>query len=172
MMLSHTLPLRPNNERWILFTQTALVCLEQNPLSGYCQVSSRLTTMAFYDTQTFPRKFPRKHSNTSRIRKSYSGWSRAHLAVSIEWVLSQTNESCLCESSSPFTMGLNGSQYHYIIYVYSTICYLPTSSEFSCPRSSNTSIGSVRTWAQCTQKPMNSSMKSAVSTLFWFIPCD
>ena len=53
-------------------------------LSGYCQVSSRSTAMAFYDAQSFPRGFPRKHSNTSRIRKSYSGRSRAHLAASTE----------------------------------------------------------------------------------------
>ena len=46
----------------------------------------------------------------SRIRKSYSSQSRAHLTVSTEWVLSQTNENCLCESSWPFTLGLYGSQ--------------------------------------------------------------
>ena len=42
------------------FTQTALVCLEQNSLSRYCQVSFRLPTMAFYDVQNFPQGFPRE----------------------------------------------------------------------------------------------------------------
>ena len=36
-------------ERSNWFLPTALVCLEQNSLSWYCQVSSRSTTMAFYD---------------------------------------------------------------------------------------------------------------------------
>ena len=92
------------------FTQTAFVWLEQNSLSGYDQVSSRLTAMEFHDTQNFLWGFQRKHSNVSHIRKSHSGWSRAHLAVSTEWVLSQTNESCLWKSSPPFTMGLYGNQ--------------------------------------------------------------
>ena len=39
------------------------------------------TSMAFYDTQNFPWGFPRKHSNALHVRKSYSGRSRAHLAV-------------------------------------------------------------------------------------------
>ena len=43
-----------------------------------------------------------------------SSQSRAHLAVSTEWVLSQTNRSCLCESSSPFTVG---SLYDYVIHI-------------------------------------------------------
>ena len=106
-----------HSKRWNRFTQTALVCLEQNSLSGYHQVSSRSTAMAFYDAQSFLRGFPRKHSNASSVRKSYSSWSRAHLAVSTEWVLSETNKSCLCKSISPFTMGLYGSPYDYIIHV-------------------------------------------------------
>ena len=67
-----------------VYTKGYLVCLEQNLLSGYRQVSSRLTAMAFYSTQSFPWGFPKKHSNTSCIRKSYSGQSRAHLADSTE----------------------------------------------------------------------------------------
>ena len=106
-----------HSERWNRFTQTALVRLEQNSLSGYCQVSSRSTAMAFYDAQNFPRGFPRKHSNASRIRKSYSDQSRAHLAASTEWVSSQTNERCLCKSISPFTMCLYGSPHDYVIHV-------------------------------------------------------
>ena len=73
--------------------------------------------MAFYDVQNFPRGFPRKHSKASCIRKSYSGRSRAHLAASTEWVSSQTNESCLCKSISPFTVGLYGSPCDYVIHV-------------------------------------------------------
>ena len=73
--------------------------------------------LAFYDVQNFPQGFPRKLSNASRIRKSYSGRSRAHLATSTEWVSSPTNKSCLCKSISPFTMGLYGSPYDYVIHV-------------------------------------------------------
>ena len=43
-----------------------------------------------------------------------SGRSRAHLTVSTERVLFQTNKSCLCKSISPFTMGLYGSPYDYV----------------------------------------------------------
>ena len=50
-------------------------------------------------------------SNASCIRRSYSDRSRAHLAVSTEWVSSETNKNSLCKSSSPFTMGLYGSLY-------------------------------------------------------------
>ena len=35
------------------------LCLEQNSLNGYCQVSSGLTAMALYDAQNFSRGFPR-----------------------------------------------------------------------------------------------------------------
>ena len=60
--------------------------------------------------------------------------SRAHLAVSTEWVLSQTNESCLCKSSSPFTMGLHGSQYDYVIHVaLITILRISLSTSFQPP---------------------------------------
>ena len=57
-----------------------------------------------------------------RIVKCHNSWSRAHLAVSTEWVLSQTNENCLCESSSPFTMGLYGSPYDYLILIVLIAC--------------------------------------------------
>ena len=49
--------------------------------------------------------------------KNYSGWSRAHLAIFTECVSSQTNKRCLCKSSWPFTLGLYGSQYDYVIHV-------------------------------------------------------
>ena len=42
-----------HSERSTRFTQTAFVCLGRNSLSGYCQVRSRSTSMAFYDTQNF-----------------------------------------------------------------------------------------------------------------------
>ena len=45
--------------------------------------------------------FPRKLSNVSHIRKSFSDRFRAHLAAPTEWVSSQTNKSCLCKSISP-----------------------------------------------------------------------
>ena len=70
-----------------------------------------------YDVQNLPRGFPRKHSNASPIRKSYSGQSRAHLAASTEWVSYQVNESCLCKSISPFTMKLYSSTYDYVIHM-------------------------------------------------------
>ena len=66
--------------------------------------------------QKFLRGFPRKHSNVSHIRKSKSSQSRSQLAVSTEWVSSQTNKSCSCKSISPFTMGLYGSLYDYVIH--------------------------------------------------------
>ena len=50
-------------------------------------------------------------------RKYHSRRSRAHLAVSTERVLFQTNTGCLCKSISPFTMGLYGSPYDYVIHV-------------------------------------------------------
>ena len=67
--------------------------------------------MAFYDAQNLPWRFPPKHTHALHIKKSCSGQSRAHLAVSTEQVSSQTN--CLCKSSSPFTMGLSD----YTVYV-------------------------------------------------------
>ena len=51
----------PQSERSTQFTQTAFISLGQNSLSGYCQVSSRLTALVLYDAQNFPRGFPRKH---------------------------------------------------------------------------------------------------------------
>ena len=56
-------------------------------------------------------------------KKSYSGWSRAHLAVSSEWVLSQTNESCLCELISRFHYGPLWSSI-WLHHSHSTDCYL------------------------------------------------
>ena len=104
--------------------------LEQNSLSEYCQVSSRSPTMAFYDTQNFSQEFPRKHSYASHIGKSYSSWSRAHLTVSTEWVLFETNKSCLCKSMSSFTMVPYGSLNDYIIHIalIATSCVSPITS--------------------------------------------
>ena len=50
------------------------------------------------------------------LEKYNSGRSRAHLAAPTEWVLSQTNESCLCKLISPFTLGLYGSPHDYVIH--------------------------------------------------------
>ena len=43
------------------------------------------------------------------IRKSYSKQSRAHLAVSTEWILSKISEIWSCKSSSPFIYNLLSS---------------------------------------------------------------
>ena len=51
-------------ERQNRFTQTALIYLGQNSLSGYCPVLSRLTAMAFYDVQIFHGD---SHGNTQMI---------------------------------------------------------------------------------------------------------
>ena len=106
------------------FTKTPFVCLEQNLPSGYGQVSSRSTAMAFYDVQNLPQGFPRKHSNGSRRRKGYSGWTRAHLPVIPESVLSQTNESCLCKFDFTFHYGPLGQPVCYIIHIslITTLC--------------------------------------------------
>ena len=105
----------PLIERWSRFTQTAFVCLGRNSLNRCCQVSSRSTAIALPYTQSiwvFPLESPRK---TLHVIKCHGGWSRAHLTVSTERVLFQTNKSCLCKSISPFTMGHYGSQYDYVI---------------------------------------------------------
>ena len=48
---------------------------------------------------------------------SYKDRPRANqLVASTEWVSSQTNESCSCKSTSPFTMGFS-SLYDYVIHV-------------------------------------------------------
>ena len=48
--------------------------------------------MAFYDTQNFLRRFPRKHSNASHIRKSYSGQLREiHYSVAFTVALTLTH---------------------------------------------------------------------------------
>ena len=66
--------------------------------------------------------------------KCHSCRSRAHLSVSTEQVSSQTNESCLCKSISPFTMGLYGSPYDYVIHVaiIATSC-IPLITSFQPP---------------------------------------
>ena len=54
--------------------------------------------MTFYDAQNFPWALPRKHSNALHIRRVIAvNIGRVHLAVSTEWVSSQTNESRLCK---------------------------------------------------------------------------
>ena len=60
---------------------------------------------------------PKETLKCFAVRKSYSSQSRAHLAVSTEQVSSQTNKSCLCKSSWPFTISLYGSQYDHVIHV-------------------------------------------------------
>ena len=49
-----------------------LACSEQNSLSGYCQVSYRLPTMAFCDVQSSLKGFPRNRSNASLTTKDHS----------------------------------------------------------------------------------------------------
>ena len=115
-----------HSERSTRFTQAAFVCLGRNSLSGYCQVRSRSTAIALPYARSiwvFPWESPRK---ILRVIKCHSGRSRAHLAVSTERVSSQTNESCLCKSSWPFTMGLYGSQYDYVIRVSLITSFQPT----------------------------------------------
>ena len=51
------------------------------------------------------------------ITKCHTCQYTAHLAVSNESVSCRTNKRCLCKLSSPFTMGLYGSQYDYIIHI-------------------------------------------------------
>ena len=90
-----------HSERWNRFTQTAIICLGRNSLSRCCQVSSRSTAIALPYTRSiwvFPWESPRK---ILRVIKCHSGRSRAHLTVSTERVLFQTNKSCLCKSFSP-----------------------------------------------------------------------
>ena len=80
-------------------------------------ISSTSTAIVVLYTQKiwgFPCKFSWK---ILCIIKCHSDRSRAHLAVSAEWVLFQTNESCLRKLSSPFTMGLYGSLYNCVIHV-------------------------------------------------------
>ena len=93
-----------HSKRRTRFTPRRPSGLERNSLSGYCYVNSSSTAMGFYDPLNLSRGFPKKHSNTSRIRKSYSGRPRAHLAVATERVLSQTREGLYCKSSSPLRL--------------------------------------------------------------------
>ena len=59
--------------------------------------------------------FPWESPRNSVYRKCHSGQSRTRLAVSTEWVLFQTNKSCLCKTFSPLIV-LYGSPYDDIIY--------------------------------------------------------
>ena len=71
-----------HSERWTRFTQTAFVCLRQNSLSEYCQVSSRSTSIALpytWSIWVFPWESLQK---ILRILKFHSCRSRTHLAVS------------------------------------------------------------------------------------------
>ena len=54
----------PTSKFWSLWLQIGI--------TDTTNVSSGSTTMVFYNAQNFPWGFPRKHSNVSRIRKSYS----------------------------------------------------------------------------------------------------
>ena len=81
-----------HSERSTRFIQAAFVCLGWNSLSGYCQMCSRSTAIAVPNAQciwVFSLGSLRK---ILCIIKCHRGRSRAHLAVSTEWVLSQTNE--------------------------------------------------------------------------------
>ena len=51
--------------------------------------------LCYFMTPHYSRGFPRKHSNGSHTRKSYSGRSKAHLAVSTERVWFQTRGGAL-----------------------------------------------------------------------------
>ena len=76
--------------------------LEQKLLSRYCQVSSTyINRYGILWRAKSSMGFPRKLSNVSHIRKSFSDRFRAHLAAPTEWVSSQTNKNCLCKSISP-----------------------------------------------------------------------
>ena len=78
---------------------------------------SNLKKLVFWLWQYSTMGTPRTLATT--FRKSYSGRSRAHLAVSTAWVSSQTNESCLCKSSWPFTMEVSViTSYAQRIYIY------------------------------------------------------
>ena len=80
--------------------------------------------MTFYDV-SLPRRLPRKHWNTLHIKKSFSGWSRAHLAAFTEWVSSQTNEGCLWIN---FTFHYGGLWKPIWLSLHSTNCYLSSVS--------------------------------------------
>ena len=73
---------------------SALACLERNSLSGYCQVTALDGPLWHFmvHMQSSLRGFPRNCLNASLITKSYSGQSRAHLAVSTERVSFRTTE--------------------------------------------------------------------------------
>ena len=60
---------------------------------------------------------PVENSAHHKHKMPYSSRSRAHLAVSTEWVLSQANGSCLCKSISSFTIDFYCSLYDYIIHI-------------------------------------------------------
>ena len=93
--------------------QTALVCLEQNLLSGYCHMSPRSTTISFYDAQYLPWRLPKKHSNASCIRKNYmySGWS-----IELTW------QHLLSEFHSKQTRAVCVNQFHHSLEASMAIC--------------------------------------------------
>ena len=61
-----------------------------------------------------------------RVIKCHISQSRAHLTVSTEQVLFQTSKSCLRKLISPFTIGLYGSLYNYVVHI-ALIAYLARS---------------------------------------------
>ena len=60
---------RPIMKCEINLHSSAFACSELNLLSGYCEMTSRTPTMAFYDAQSSLRGFPRHYLNASLIRK-------------------------------------------------------------------------------------------------------
>ena len=95
--------------------------------------------MGFHDPKNLSRGFPRKHSNASRIRRSYSGRSRsrAHLAVSTKRVSFQTSEFA-------FT-------YDYVIRV--ALPYCPEQA----PMGARSSRAKIWGWAVTRRKCLNGS---------------
>ena len=69
--------------------------MEQNLLSGYCQVSSKSTAVAFYDVQSVPQNilqgFEMKHSNASHIRAVVSDLELTWQYQLTEFCPKQTN---------------------------------------------------------------------------------
>ena len=91
-----------HSERWTWFTQTAFVCLGQNSLSGYCQVSSRSPAIALPYKPMYAKHLSvflgiPAEKGVLCIIKCHSGESRAHLAVST----AQASFVCLCKLISP-----------------------------------------------------------------------
>ena len=82
--------------------------LEQNLLSGHSQVNSRRPATAFLWCEEYSEKIPKEPLKCFTNNKR---WSRAHLAVSTEWVPCQTSEAAVV---SHFTIGLYGP-HRYVI---------------------------------------------------------